>query len=712
MNGRSPIGLQKSAAYIAEAPIVNGPPTVRTVAFYLPQDHPTPANYAAWGEGFTEWRTVARAQQEFTGHFQPRLPANYGFYDLRLEEIQVRQARDAKAAGIAAFCYYYYWFDGKTPLIKPLLTHKDNRDIDLPFCLCFANESWTKRWDGLDEEVIYQQTYGDNFAVRFWNDALPLLKSNKYLRDHSGSPILLVYRPSIIPRFKQVADDWRRLAKEAGFPGLKLIGSLAFEDFSQFSQGLDSFYEFPPLATYAEHALTKLRPKSFVHGKASASQTHVHDYRKWVMMERVVKESPPDIHPGIMPAWDNVARRPGQGNAFSDIDPSMFREWASRASMRAVRTTDQLFFVNAWNEWAEGTYLEPDIRYGWAFLSALARGISCERDVEVEKDSKPIAIFAHVHYPEIWQEICALIEKSVAVPFNLIITTSSDVDLKHPTSEYLRNVELHRIDNRGRDILPFLVALDRTRIDFDIGLKLHTKRSPHRVDGAEWRRILIGDLLPEGGCEPIVRLFRQDPNLGFVGPDAHWALIGEHIGSNSAIIESITQRLGIDWNERDLDTGRFIAGSMFWFRKSALQSLSLPRVSDLFSIEMGQLDGTAAHAMERLFSLLGERVGFVTASTDRVNDLLKELRKERYPLQSRMSMFSDQSITVNQANRIALSRVDDPLHLGTLKDSRLQQRKSRQQARAYRWAENKYLMGVYRQLPPNIRTQIRHLLGW
>jgi lipopolysaccharide biosynthesis protein len=712
MNVRFPAGLQMSSAHIAEAPCVNGDAGFRTVAFYLPQFHPAPANDLAWGEGFTEWRNVTRAQQEFTGHFQPRLPANYGFYDLRLEEIQVRQARDAKAAGIAAFCYYYYWFDGKTPLIKPLLTHKNNRDIDLPFCLCFANESWTKRWDGLDQEVIYQQTYGDDFAARFWRDALPFLKSEKYLRDQFGAPILLVYRPSIIPQFKQVAEDWRRLAKEAGFPGLKLIGSLAFEDYSKLSEGIDSFYEFPPLATYAQYKIGKLEPKSFVHGRTAASKTHVHDYRKWVMMERVVKESPPDIHPGIMPGWDNVARRPYQGNAFSDLEPRIFEEWAARASTRAARTADQLLFVNAWNEWAEGTYLEPDIRYGWAFLSALARGISSKRRVEVEKDSKPIAIFAHVHYPEIWQEICGLIERSVTVPFHLIITTSLDSDPAHPVTSQLREVEVHRVENRGRDVLPFLITLDRTRIDFDVAVKIHTKLSPHRVDGAEWRRMLTGDILPEDGCEPIVRLFREDPNLGFIGPAAHWALIREHIGSNSSAIEAITRRLGIDWNARDLDTGRFIAGSMFWFRKSALQTLSLAKLFDLFPGEMGQIDGTPAHAMERLFSLLGERVGFVTASTDQVDRLLRELKKGLYPLQSRVSLFSDQCVDAVNANRIALSRVDYLSGAGVARCAQSRLQVSRRQNLAHRWAANRHLKGAYLRLPRSLKSQIRNLLGF
>jgi lipopolysaccharide biosynthesis protein len=166
-----PFGIRRSAAHVESAPKIEAVPSVRAVAFYLPQFHPIPANDRAWGEGFTEWHNVTRAQPEFTGHHQPRLPANYGYYDLRLPEIQVRQARDASAAGIHAFCYHYYWFDGEQPLLLPLLNHLENPEISLPFCICFANENWTRRWDGLDRDVIFEQTYGDRFAEAFWSDA-------------------------------------------------------------------------------------------------------------------------------------------------------------------------------------------------------------------------------------------------------------------------------------------------------------------------------------------------------------------------------------------------------------------------------------------------------------------------------------------------------------------------------------------------------------
>jgi len=713
-----PYGAQKSAGHVEEPRPIDGPLAVKPIALYLPQFHPIPANDANWGEGFTEWRNVARGQAEFTDHYQPRIPANYGFYDLRLPSVQVRQARDAKAAGIAAFAYYYYWFDGETPLLTPLSNHKDNPDIDLPFCLCFANENWTKRWDGLDDELIYKQTYGTKFAARFWNDVEPFLKSEKYLKDSQGRPILLVYRPSIIPRFQTVASAWRKLAKEAGFPGIHLVGCLSFESLSSLTKGLDSYYEFPPLNTYARSFFGPLSPKSVVHGQYLHSRTHVHDYRQFVMMERLLRSSPSNIHPAVMPGWDNVARRPFAGNAFSDVQPAVFEEWTALAARRAQATEEKLLFVNAWNEWAEGAYLEPDVRYGWASLDAFSRGLEASAKKTADETEKPVAIFVHAHYPEVWAEICSLIEERVQVPFHLVLTTSSDADLPKPSSDWLRGFEIHRVANRGRDILPFLTVLEKTKLDFDIGLKLHTKRSPHRIDGATWRQMLLGDLLPPGGCKSFVSLFREDPNIGFIGPEDHWARIGEHIGSNINVLFNISVRLKHDFSHRDLSTGRFIAGSMFWFRRQALRGLSLATVEDMFPDEAGQVDGTAAHAFERLFSLIGERNAYVTVATNQVAGLLQGLRGDDYPLNERMRMFSDQMHVVHEASgRIALSRVDNPVPAPTeisapSAPARSPMPETSHRSRIHRFAAgNKYAVAIYRRLPFGAKIRLRRLLG-
>jgi lipopolysaccharide biosynthesis protein len=354
----------------------------------------------------------------------------------------------------------------------------------------------------------------------------------------------------------------------------------------------------------------------------------------------------------------------------------------------------------------------------------LSRGLEAAAAGEPATTSagpRPVAIFVHVHYPEVWEEISALIEQRMDVRFNLILTTSGEQELARPNSPLLDQFEVHRVENRGRDILPFITALSRTEIDFDIGLKLHTKRSLHRVDGAEWRRMLVDDLVPEGGCGRFVELFRRDPNIGFLAPDAHWAPIGEHIGSNFGLVFDLCWRLGIDFGNRDYDTGRFIAGSMFWFRRAALGTLERNRIADLFVKETGQLDGTAAHAMERLFALLGERLGYVTAAVGEVDRLMAQLGGA-YPMRARLEMFSDQRVDFALANRIALSRVDNPTPgregiasgspaatAGTVIAAPAPQRVRSRLVTGL--ANHPRIYRLYKRLPTEMRRQVRQILG-
>jgi lipopolysaccharide biosynthesis protein len=421
-----------------------------------------------------------------------------------------------------------------------------------------------------------------------------------------------------------------------------------------------------------------------------------------------------------MPAWDNVARRPFAGNAFSNVKPTVFEEWTMLAAKRAKFTDEKILIVNAWNEWAEGAYLEPDLRFGWANLDAFSRGLlAADADEKAEEGGKPIAIFVHVHYPEIWPEVRSIIAERVTTPFHLILTTTSDFELDRPKSDSLRGFEVHRVINKGRDILPFLFALERTKLDFDIGLKLHTKRSPHRADGAIWRQMLFGDLLPKKGCEPIVSLFREDPNLGFVAPGDHWVRIGEHLGRNFEYLCKISNRIRDGFSYRDLDTGRFIAGSMFWFRRQALRGLDLSAVQDMFVEESGQLDGTAAHAIERIFSLVGERNAYVTLTSNEAESVLNNLRNGDYPLFDRLARFSDQIQADTTSTRIALSKVDSP-NRGAVQATIVAVQNpapSPLQANprflhAYRFAAgNQYIMATYRRLPTGARVMLRRIFG-
>lgn len=218
---------------------------VRCIAFYLPQFHPTPQNSAWWGPGFTDWVNVGKALPEFVGHCQPRIPGELGYYDLRLEEVQRRQAELARQHGIHGFCYYYYWFNGVRLLDAPLRTMLEDAHNDFPFCLCWANENWTRRWDGLDHEVLIAQSHSPGDDIAFIAELAPYLRDRRYIRV-DGRPLIAVYRPSLLPDAKATAERWRTYCRDHGIGEIFLATTQAFERTNPAYIGFDAAIEFAP----------------------------------------------------------------------------------------------------------------------------------------------------------------------------------------------------------------------------------------------------------------------------------------------------------------------------------------------------------------------------------------------------------------------------------------------------------------------------------
>jgi len=678
---------------------------IKVVAFYLPQYHPIPENDKSWGTGFTEWNNVTRAAPEFPGHHQPRRPRDLGFYDLRLPEVQVQQARIASQAGVTAFCYYYYWFDGRKPLILPIDNHRNSADISLPFCMCFANENWTKRWDGLENDVILAQNFNDDFAEKFWNDAKEYLLDPKYLKDEIGRPYFFIYRPNQIPEFEAAAAKWRELAVQAGLPGLNIIGASAFESLESPTAGLDGMYEFPPLNSYGLTVFGRTPSIEPLPGKSENSVTRVHDYRQFVFHERLTKSSPPDLCPAVMPDWDNVARRPLRGDAFAHSSPKLFEEWVKGAASRALQSEQRMLFVNAWNEWGEGAYLEADQKYGWAYLNSLSRGIARAAKPESHPATR-VAIFIHAFYPEIFLEYVELLRERVTFDFHLIVTTPDRRSIGAPALQYMRSFEVIEVSNKGRDIRPFLIALRETTTSFDIGLKLHTKKSLHRVDGDQWRKMLVDDLVPARGAKAIVELMGSDPNVGFIAPDDHWVPMSSYVGSNLAKLGEISTMLKLDLDEDKMAQARFIAGSMFWFRREAMSLYDNDSLLELFDEENGQIDGTAAHAFERLFAWIGETLGYITVERKRVDALLWQIREDKYSVTDRLRLFADRDVTA-PGIRIALGKADSQSAPAPVAPVASVPTNDRPQA-----SSGAVLRGMYRQwVPLRVRRALRKGLG-
>lgn len=338
------------------------------VAFYLPQYHPIEQNDEWWGRGFTEWTNVVPAKPQFDDHYQPHLPGELGYYDLRVPEIQERQAELARLYGIGAFCYYFYWFAGQTLLERPLRAMLDNPGVDIPFCLCWANENWTRTWDGYDSEVLIAQDHGPRDDLEFIKYVSDYLRDPRYLRVN-GAPVLIVYRPNLLPDMKATAAIWRTWCRENGIGEIHLCMTQSFEDTDPAEYGLDASIEFPPNNTAPPNITQTLAPVS------PDYSGQVYDWTVFPERARAYSEPAYPVYRGVCTSWDNTARRAERGTWFKGATPDGFRDWLSRAMedtiSRKTDRSDRLVFVNAWNEWAEGAHLEPDQRYGYAWLQAV-----------------------------------------------------------------------------------------------------------------------------------------------------------------------------------------------------------------------------------------------------------------------------------------------------------------------------------------------------
>ncbi|MCX6303957.1 MAG: glycoside hydrolase family 99-like domain-containing protein [Bacteroidetes bacterium] len=350
----------------------------RLIAFYLPQFHPIPENDAWWGKGFTEWANVTAAKPVFPGHYQPHLPADLGFYDLRLPEVREEQARLARAHGIHGFCYYYYYFNGKRLLNRPLDENLASGKPDFPFCICWANENWTRRWDGNDTHILIEQVHSHEDDVDFIHGLMPVLQDKRYIRVYNKL-LVLIYRVDRMPEPRKTAETWRKIVKDELHEELYLCAvNNFFKDIDPSLIGFDGTVQFP----LDFHPSCRVDVKLFAEANGleyeDVKDNWIIDYPSIVDYMARLDKPAYKFFRGVFPAWDNTPRRQNSSAIFINSSPEAYKTFlkATLALTRAEHSGDeQLVFINAWNEWAEGAHLEPDRNYGMRWLEATKEAV-------------------------------------------------------------------------------------------------------------------------------------------------------------------------------------------------------------------------------------------------------------------------------------------------------------------------------------------------
>ncbi|WP_341279858.1 glycoside hydrolase family 99-like domain-containing protein [Paenibacillus sp. FSL H8-0537] len=367
---------------------------MKIIAFYLPQYHPVKENNEWWGNGFTEWTNVSKARPSFNGHYQPHIPSDLGFYDLRLPETREAQGELAASYGIDAFCYYHYWFNGKMILERPFNEVLQSGKPNLDFCLCWANENWSRRWDGMDQQLLLKQEYEEYSPEEHIKWLAEAFQDPRYIKI-DNKPLFLVYRANEITNLQEVVAAWRNEIKKYGFDDIYLCcannskASLTVDDMIQ--AGFDSMYDFTPdfRDTANEHLSVSTIPGLTV-------------YSYQDMVEKALQkeaETKLPAFPCVFPSWDNTARRSNNATIIQNNDASLYKHWLQQSIERVneYALEEQIVFINAWNEWGEGCHLEPDLKNGHLFLEATkeARDGSAPDRLEMGEEAESTESLKH-----------------------------------------------------------------------------------------------------------------------------------------------------------------------------------------------------------------------------------------------------------------------------------------------------------------------------
>ncbi len=588
----------------------------RMIAFYLPQFHSIPENDAWWGRGFTEWTNVAKAVPQFVGHNQPRLPGELGYYDLRSRQTMVRQFELARLYGLDGFCFHYYWFAGKRLLESPIeaLLADASHALNFPFCLCWANENWTRRWDGLSEEILIEQHHTTEDHLAVFADLARYMRDPRYIRVE-GKPLLIVYRPGKIPDVEDMAQIWRDRAPAEGLPGVYIVGADAFGFKCAPAIGFDAVVQFPP------HGVPLVDCSNDIEWLNLHFAGKVYDYSETAdaFVDALEDRKDDDVpyFAGVMAEWDNEARLPGRGYIFHNPSPAKFYDWLRHAldwTHNRRCQQEQLIFINAWNEWAEGACLEPDRRKGYAYLSAIAAARLERRapddalsylaanHLRVKQSDSVVVVHLSCDYDADRVAIGARKFRDTFA-YDLILTAPDTLstEVLRRTIAGLDPVRIILTKDRGRDVWPFVEA---ARIADGMGYLFGCKFDP--LNDSE--EMTVRDAL------------LRDRSIGFAAPQRAFLKEGELQAIDLEHVLALLRKLGL--NARAPQD--FVAGASIWFRLAALRRLLASDVSaDDFGPDLGAVVGTFANALEFALPTIAVCSGYAIS---RVEDRLHDVR--------------------------------------------------------------------------------------
>ena len=591
---------------------------IKTIALYLPQFHSIKENDKWWGKGFTEWTNVKSSKPLYKGHHQPRIPGdslNYlGYYELINLEVIQKQINLAKSHGVYGFGIYYYWFSGRRLLESPLDLFLINKNLDFKILLIWANENWTRRWNGLNKKILIKQEYNDNDPINFIIDIKKYLIDKRYIKINQ-KPIIGLYEPKNIPNLEKIISQWREECIKLGIGEIFILVTLNNNTYEEFKKiGLfNGVYEFSPRDSFN----CKI--------KYSKNLLYTATLYKNINFINATDDFP--LFRGSMLEFDNSPRIKNSPNIFEDYSPEQFYlinkkiiEW----TREHYNINNRFIFINAWNEWGEGAYLEPDEKYGYASINSLSKALFDKdyKDINFNFEDfniKPIiAIQAHIFYIDLLNEIIVKIN-NIPVKFDLFISTDS-LFKKNNIQNYIKqyskasNIDIIIIENIGRDVLPLLIQMKNVIKNYKYLCHIHTKKTMYTNIGNDWRNYLLENLLGnEKIISEILSDFENNEKLGFIFPENYYKVLFQfgiqfiNRNNKSIIIHLLKKYFHKFRIGKELE---FPAGNMFWARVNAISQIFNEKYGNNLPIEIGQKDGTIMHGIERIWLYLVKLNGY------------------------------------------------------------------------------------------------------